>query len=180
METPTDPPGRITALGNHLIEVHGWLREELAALRADVDAHLAGHGGRPRQLRAHCLAFCSALSQHHTGEDDGIFPVLSELFPELRPVLDELARDHQMVTEILHSLEELVDRLGSETDPAKAQQVRAELDGLAALLELHFGYEEKRLVLALNSVNVQAGRPKRMAANLAVSADGAAQMQVDR
>lgn len=100
--------GRLAAFGNQLIEVHLWLREELARLRENVDSYLDGHGERPRELRAHCLAFCSALTRHHTGEDDGGFPVLAERFPALRPVLEELKRDHRTVTDTLLRLEELL------------------------------------------------------------------------
>jgi hemerythrin-like domain-containing protein len=153
METPIEPNGRLTAFGNQLIEVHIWLREELARLREDVDSYLDGRNERPRELRAHCLTFCSALSRHHTGEDDGAFPVLVEQFPELRPVLEELGRDHHVVTGILRKLEELLGDLEADPDPAEAQRVRAELDGLAALLESHFVYEEKRIVSALNSLS---------------------------
>lgn len=162
METPTDPDGRLTAFGNQLIDVHIWLREELARLREDVDAHLDGHAERPRELRAHCLTFCSALSLHHTAEDDGAFPALAERFPELGPVLEELSRDHHLVAGILRELEELLGGLVTDPDPAEAQRVRAELDGLAALLESHFVYEEKRLVAALDSLsapNSDGSRP---------------------
>ncbi|MFG1879784.1 hemerythrin domain-containing protein [Sphaerisporangium sp. NPDC049003] len=145
--------GRLAAFGNQLIEVHLWLREELARLREDVDSHLDGHGERPRELRAHCLTFCSALSRHHTGEDDGVFPVLAERFPALRPVLDELKRDHHLVSDILLRLEELLGGIQPDPGPSEARRVRAELDGLTALLESHFVYEEKRIVTTLNSLN---------------------------
>ncbi|GAA3090362.1 hypothetical protein GCM10017600_46320 [Streptosporangium carneum] len=153
METPTEPGGRLAAFGNQLIEVHLWLREELARLREDVDAFLDGHDGRPRELRAHCLAFCSALTRHHTGEDAGAFPVLAERYPELRPVIEELVHDHQTVTGILRSLEDLLDGLEAGPGPAEARRVRAELDGLTALLESHFVYEEKKIVDALNALS---------------------------
>lgn len=39
-------------------------------------------------------------------------------------------------------------------DPAR---VRVELEGLTALLESHFVYEEKRLVAALNALPAAAG-----------------------
>ncbi|TMR98971.1 hemerythrin domain-containing protein [Nonomuraea basaltis] len=135
------------AFGNQLIEVHLWLREELDALREDVDAFLAGDA-RPRELRAHCLTFCSALQRHHTGEDGGAFPELAERFPELGPVLDELRRDHQLVEDSLQRLQELLDGLDGAADPAA---VRRELDSLAALMETHFVYEEKRIVSALDA-----------------------------
>lgn len=143
------PDGRLTAFGNQLIEVHLWLREELATLREDIDVRLSG-GGRARDLRAHCLTFCSALNRHHTGEDGGAFPELAEHFPELRPVLDELRRDHRLVEDSLGRLQALLDGLDDDPDPV---QVRTELDSLAALMETHFVYEEKRIVAALNALN---------------------------
>ncbi|OPG06733.1 hemerythrin [Microbispora sp. GKU 823] len=141
---------RLMAFGNQLIEVHLWLREELAGLREGVDAYFAG-GARPRELRAHCLTFCSALTRHHTGEDDVAFPEVAGRFPELRPVLEELRRDHRLVEDSLRRLEALVAGLDEETDPA---EVRREMDSLAALMETHFVYEEKRIVAALNALNV--------------------------
>ncbi|WP_405764502.1 hemerythrin domain-containing protein [Streptomyces sp. NBC_01538] len=141
---------RLTAFGNQLIEVHIWLREELAALRQDVDAYLEG-GTRVRELRTHCLTFCSALDRHHNGENDVAFSKVAEQFPELRPVLEELRRDHQLVDDSLQRLETLVGELDRESDPT---DFRRELDGLAALVATHFTYEEKRIVSALNALKV--------------------------
>ncbi|MFE0027859.1 hemerythrin domain-containing protein [Amycolatopsis sp. NPDC059021] len=152
MEYPLDPGGRPKALGHQLIEVHLLLREQLAELRADVESFLDGRAGKPRSLRAHCLAFCSAVTRHHTGEDGEVFPALAQRFPELRPVLDELARDHRVVTGMLAELETLLGGLRRDAGPAEVRRVRAELDGLSALLESHFGYEEKRIASALDAV----------------------------
>ncbi|MFC4121775.1 hemerythrin domain-containing protein [Nonomuraea zeae] len=149
MEPSVKPGDRLTAFGTQLINVHFWLREELARLRRDVDAHLDGRADRPRELRTHCLAFCSALERHHTGEDAAAFPALAARHPELRPVLEELTRDHQQVSELLHRLQELLDRLGT----IEPRRVRAELDGLAALLESHFTYEERKIVAALDALD---------------------------
>lgn len=151
MHPPAEPSERLTAFGNQLIEIHVHLREELARLRASLDSP-DGKLRLSRQLRAHCLGFCAALSRHHTGEDGGAFRVLAEQVPELRPVLAELAEDHRVVAAVLRRVEELV------ADPAAAgPQLGAELDGLAALLESHFGYEERKLFAALNAVNREAG-----------------------
>lgn len=151
----SDPADRLTAFGNQLVDVHLWLREELARLRGGLDAHLSGTGDRPRELRAHCLAFCSALTRHHTAEDGGVFPALAAAHPELRPVLDELAHDHVQVEEILVRLQTLLDDLPAEPlGPEEARRVSGELDGLIALVESHFTYEEKKLVAALNGLSV--------------------------
>ncbi|MET9064524.1 hemerythrin domain-containing protein [Streptosporangium sandarakinum] len=167
--TTSDRPGdRLAAFGNQLIEVHLQLREDLDRIRENLDSHLDG-GERPRMLWAHCMTFCSALTRHHTGEDGGAFPVLAERFPELRPVIEQLEHDHQMVTGILSRVEELLGGLAPRADLSEAtdgteaadgtgavdaRAVREELDGLSAILETHFRYEEKKIVEALNSLDV--------------------------
>ena len=50
----------------------------------------------------------------------------------------------------LRRLQALVDGLDENTDPVEA---RRELDSLAALMETHFVYEEKRIVAALNELD---------------------------
>ncbi|KAA2263254.1 hemerythrin domain-containing protein [Solihabitans fulvus] len=155
---PTEPGDRARAFGNQLIDVHNWLRDELDRLREDVERHLDGEVWRPRDLRANCLTFCSALTRHHTGEDRGAFPLLGKEFPELRPVLAELERDHHLVNEVLRGLADLLGGLGGSRDTAEARRVRTELDTLAALLETHLTYEEKRIVAALDSLSVPAWR----------------------
>lgn len=140
---PSHPPsGRLTALGTQLIEIHDWLREELTRLRASLDS--PGGAALSRELRAHCVGFCAALDRHHTGEDGGAFRALAEQAPELRPVLAELSADHSIVADLLRRIDALL------TEAADGRSVRAELDGLAALLETHFTYEERKLVAALN------------------------------
>lgn len=149
-----------------MIEIHLWLSAELARLRASLDT--AG-GARPsRDLRAHCLTFCTALGRHHTGEDAGAFRLLAEQVPELRPVIANLITDHEVVAGILERVEALL--AGDTAVPFT--QVRAELDGLAALLESHFRYEEKRLVNALNSLTGRPGTTEELLGLTAPPADG--------
>jgi hypothetical protein len=127
---------RLTAFGNQLIDSHIRLRELLAELR---DGTYAGV-----DLATHCLTFCSVLTAHHSAEDDEGFPVLAKHFPELRAVLTELSHDHRQVAEVLDRLKDV-----STMDVGTAER---ELDTLAALLETHLVYEEKKLVAALNQL----------------------------
>lgn len=152
---------RLTAFGNQLIEVHIWLREQLEDLRDNVDAYFGGTGPPPRDLRVHCLAFCSALTRHHTGEDRTAFPAIAERFPELRRVITELKTDHNRVEWILGNLGKLLGDLPAEPDPATAARVRGELEGLAAIMETHFVYEEKKLISVLNGMDVPRWRTDR-------------------
>ncbi|MGC4758487.1 hemerythrin domain-containing protein [Micromonospora trifolii] len=145
------PAGRLAAVGNQMIEIHLWLSAELARLQASLDTP-------SRDLRAHCLTFCAALGRHHTGEDAGAFRLLAEEAPELRPVIDNLITDHEVVAGILERVEALLS--GDAAVPVA--QVRAELGGLAALLESHFRYEEKRLVTALNALTGRTGTTEEL------------------
>ncbi|MDG4805427.1 hemerythrin domain-containing protein [Micromonospora sp. WMMD1120] len=159
MHPTNTPTGRLAAVGNQMIEIHLWLSTALARIRARLDSPNPPDGARPsRDLRAHCLAFCAALGRHHTGEDAGAFRLLAEEIPELRPVIDNLIADHEVVAGILRRVETVL-----TGDPAvPPSRVRAELDGLAAILETHFRYEEKRLVTALNALTGRAGTAEEL------------------
>lgn len=155
VEPPSDAAWT-RGMGDFLVESHDWLRTELADLRRQVDG-LTGGGALTRpapdlgsQLRAHCVEFCAALQQHHTGEDMGAFPMLAERFPALAPVLATLGEEHKVVSRLREEIEQLVDDYEpGRTDPAL---LRAELDRLTAELEAHFRYEEQAVVTALNSM----------------------------
>jgi len=154
---------RIAAFGNQLVEVHIWLREQLADLQDNVDAYFAGGAVPPKDLRLHCLSFCSALQRHHRGEDGGAFPLISAEFPELRKVISDLKTDHNRIDWILGKLEKLLGDLPAEPDPLTAADVRAELVGLTAIMETHFIYEEKKLTSVLNSMDVPQWRAEQPA-----------------
>jgi Hemerythrin HHE cation binding domain len=136
---------RLTAFGNQLVDSHIRLRELLSRLR---DGTYSGI-----DLQTHCLAFCATLQGHHDAEDEGGFPVLSKHYPELKPVLAELSRDHGQIAEILDRLKVLSTMEGTQR----------ELDTLAALLETHLLFEEKKLVDALNRLRVSGDESAQVA-----------------
>ncbi|MEU4340400.1 nitroreductase/quinone reductase family protein [Nocardia sp. NPDC023852] len=150
---------RAAAIGDHLRQVHAQLRRDLATVRAGLDRHsnapdAVAKPTLPQELRTHCAAFCSALHEHHTSED-GVFPALVRLHPELAPVVDRLQREHGVVATALTELRELLDT-GESGDAAR---LRTEFDRLATELENHFSYEEDTLVETLNAADPAALRP---------------------
>ncbi|WP_420807915.1 nitroreductase/quinone reductase family protein [Amycolatopsis antarctica] len=158
-----DPrPGaeRLRGLGDFLVEGHDWLRRELAELRGQVGRIADGHAapgalerippGAAHRLRTHCLEFCSALEQHHIGEDMGAFPMLAQRFPALAPDLRRLGAEHAVVADLRERIGVLVESyVPGESDPVV---LRGELERLADRLEAHFDYEERTVVTALNAV----------------------------
>jgi iron-sulfur cluster repair protein YtfE (RIC family) len=138
--TPPDHD-RLMALSAQLFEVHDWLREQLADLRAGL-----GDGTWSGDLRTHCVTFCSVLRRHHTDEDDQLFPALAGEHPALADVLATLRRDHDQVAEMLDAIDALLRR------PGPRPEIAAELEGLSAVLESHLMYEERKLTAVLGSV----------------------------
>ena len=127
-------------MGDWLVEVHDWLRAELADVRAELNC------GTPRELRLRCAGFCTALTRHHTGEGTSIFPLLAGRFPALAPALAKLDEEHVVVARLQEEIQRLVEE---EADPAR---LRAEFDRLKSELDSHFAYEERTIVAALNAL----------------------------
>ncbi|MEU3573669.1 hemerythrin domain-containing protein [Kitasatospora sp. NPDC036755] len=155
--------GRTAALSLQLSQAHQDLRRRLADLRAglgrprhpdtygDTDAHggTGGSGGEDRLL-THCLAFCAALTNHHQGEDGGLFAQLLRERPDLAPTIGKLVEDHGLITDILTRVRDLA-ALAAATPGADLEAIGGELDGLAAIMDSHFGYEERALAAALDA-----------------------------
>ncbi|MFE4518832.1 hemerythrin domain-containing protein [Kitasatospora sp. NPDC056783] len=150
MASPSRGEDRTAALSLQLSSAHQDLRRRLAGLRANL--------GRPRPdgdgddaLRAHCLAFCTALTSHHQGEDDGLFARLLRERPDLAPTIAKLVEDHGLITRILTRVRDLADRAAATEPGTGLEAIGRELDGLAAIMDSHFGYEERALRAALDA-----------------------------
>lgn len=149
-------PDRTAALSRQLIQVHQALRERLRSLRQEAASrggHRAERDEIGEDLLSHCLSFCTAIHTHHTGEDNQLLPALRAAAPELAPVIDKLIEDHVLVAGIVRQVRELLTpgRFASGPDAL----VR-ELDGFIAILESHFGYEERRIAKALDTLGPAA------------------------
>lgn len=135
---------RLEAWGRELRLVHRELRTRIERLREQVfrgetDTELA------EDLRLFCLSFCGALSSHHTAEDTRLFPHVLAAHPGLSPVVDRLMEDHRMLAALIEDLERV-------TRTASAAQVLYHLDGITAIMESHFGYEERQLTAVLDAL----------------------------
>jgi hemerythrin-like domain-containing protein len=139
---------RIVAFGDELIRIHQHLRDTLNRLRADLGTAAVAAATR-LSFQEHCIGFCAAVTSHHTSEDRVAFPMLAAQHPELAPVLAELEQDHQLVAGVLRGVDELAARVVEGDEP---QLIRSGLDGLSAILESHFRWEERRIAAALNSL----------------------------
>lgn len=137
---------RFVAWGNELRAVHERLREALRVTRS-----AGASGGTPaRDLLLLCHGFCNALTGHHQGEDRELFPAIAAAHPELRETLRKLEQDHALITELVTSLEAATERAAPQAE------LDRHLDGLAAIMESHFQYEERQLLTILDNLTLDA------------------------
>lgn len=141
----TNDAQRAEVFSLQIRRAHQQLRDELARIREALggDEHVI------TGLQVHCLAFCSALATHHRGEGDGMFTQLLDARPDLAPAIGNLIDDHAAIAEILHQIRAL-GLQGKAIPPESLPELRREFDGLAAIVESHFGYEERAISAALD------------------------------
>ncbi|MEV0884829.1 hemerythrin domain-containing protein [Streptomyces microflavus] len=140
---------RLVAWSQELRRVHQRLREALDVTRAALDEGIPGESAT-RELLLYCHGFCAALDSHHQGEGRTLFPAIAAAHPELRPVLRSLEQDHSMIAHLLGGLSAAVDRAASP------EELDRHLEGIAALMENHFRYEERQLLAVLETLELSA------------------------
>ncbi|VXB69103.1 hemerythrin domain-containing protein [Pseudoclavibacter sp. 8L] len=140
---------RLIAWSSELRAVHARLR---TALRVTREAVESGDPAEPaaRDLLLYCHGFCSALDGHHRGEDRELFPAIAAAHPELRDTLRYLQQDHSMIAHLLSGLQSSVDA------GAPPRVLDRHLEGIAAIMESHFRYEERQLLEVLETLAFDA------------------------
>ncbi|CAM3545132.1 hemerythrin domain-containing protein [Stackebrandtia soli] len=137
---------RLTAWGDELRQVHRKLRRALALARMSLDGG-DEEAGLSDDLLLFCRGFCSALTGHHRSEDGSLFPEVVERRPDLAPVIAKLTQDHNMIDHLIGGLEKA---LSEKVSPEVAHQ---HLDGIEAVMETHFRFEESKLLEVLNAMD---------------------------
>jgi hemerythrin-like domain-containing protein len=138
---------RLVAWSAELRGVHARLRGALKVTR-DTLAEGAPGAEATRDLLLYCHGFCVALDGHHRGEDTKLFPAIEAAHPELSPVLRSLTRDHSMIAHLLSGLETAVKQ------SAPLGELERRLEGVGAIMENHFRYEERQLLSVLDALHL--------------------------
>lgn len=140
---------RLIAWSRELRSVHERLREALRVTRTALATGAPAEPAR-RDLLLFCHGFCTALTGHHEGEDRQLFPAIAAAHPELRDTLRYLQQDHSMIAHLLAALQATVDRM------APPDELDRHLEGIAAIMESHFRYEERSLLTVLDTLGLDA------------------------
>lgn len=140
---------RLVAWSSELRAVHERLREALHITREALAAGTPA-GDASRDLLLFCHGFCTALTGHHEGEDRRLFPAIAAAHPELADTLRYLEQDHSMMSHLIGGLQQAVE---TSAPPA---EIERHLDGLGAIMESHFAYEERQLLSVLETLDLRA------------------------
>ncbi|MFJ4223713.1 hemerythrin domain-containing protein [Microbacterium sp. NPDC089695] len=144
---------RLIAWADELRAVHARLREALAVTQ---DAVASGSSAEvaSRDLLLFCHGFCTALTGHHEGEDRMLFPALVEAHPELGDTIRKLMQDHSMISHLIGGLQSVI------STGSTARELEAHLEGIGAIMESHFRYEERELLAVLDGfvLDTEVGR----------------------
>ncbi|MFE9929926.1 nitroreductase/quinone reductase family protein [Streptomyces sp. NPDC005533] len=134
-------------IAGKLLDVHGWLRAQLALVRDLVREEPGGGGPLPLglQLRQHCLAFCHSLEFHHKSEDAGLFPYLEQQHSHMREFFRRLDAEHRVIARLQH---ELVQALDAPDGAGFGERV----ERLSRELEAHLDAEEEQLLPVLRAL----------------------------
>lgn len=150
------------AVGRHLVDVHNHYRGELRELRGLLDQVAKGitTAGQARSelnrltLRANnwalggvCQRQCVSYAEHHTSEDNSVFPYLHTQQRSLREVLDRLSAEHHAIGEVLEEIDAALVHLAR--NPTDIGPVSDAVDLLTDTLLSHFAYEERELITPL-------------------------------
>jgi hemerythrin-like domain-containing protein len=159
------------AIGNHLTDVHGNLRQELEKILGLLEQVKSGAVsiGRARSalsemtmrqtnwnLSAYCAAYCTRLTRHHGIEDESIFPHLRKSDAGLTPVIDRLEQEHVIIHDVIEGVDRaLVNLVRTEDDFTELQDA---MDILSDSLLSHLAYEEQQLSEPLARLGFYAGQ----------------------
>lgn len=140
---------RLIAWADELRAVHARLREALAVTQ-DAVASGSSAEAASRDLLLFCHGFCTALTGHHEGEDRMLFPALVEAHPGLGDTIRKLMQDHSMISHLIGGLQSVI------SSGSTAGELSSHLEGIGAIMESHFRYEERELLAALDGLMLDA------------------------
>ncbi|UUU41557.1 nitroreductase/quinone reductase family protein [Streptomyces sp. NBC_00162] len=137
-----EAPAGEGGIAGKLLEVHGWLRAQLALVREQ--ARGGGPGSLGLQLRQHCLAFCHTLEFHHRSEDAGLFPYLEQQHPHMREFFRRVDAEHRVIARLQEELVRALDGPGAGFSER--------VERLSRELEAHLDSEEAQLLPVLRAL----------------------------
>src|SRR5689334_10567271 len=136
--------------------VHGALRRDLLRTRAALTAEPYPQGRQRRAIGEHVVWMMEFLHAHHTGEDEGLWPLVRARNPTAGALLDSLEAEHRLIGPAAAALTSAGRRYAATAaDGPRAALVTA-LGELAAVLFPHLDREVEEAMPVVSASITQA------------------------
>ena len=137
--------------------VHSFFRRELRLAAGLVRRVPTGDTARAARIHDHLDLVARCLHEHHTVEDDLLWPLLLERLPEeLAPIVTLMEAQHQRLDSLLGRITVLQPAWRDHADRETAEELASTYDELYVALAEHLDDEEERLLpLAARSLSQQ-------------------------
>ncbi|WP_207755370.1 hemerythrin domain-containing protein [Nonomuraea cypriaca] len=121
--------------------VHGALRRDLDRTRAVLAGTPYPQGRQRRALGGHVVWMMEFLHAHHSGEDEGLWPLVRARNPAAGPLLDSLDADHRRIAPASETLTAAARHYAATTTDQTRLDLLAALEALADVLVPHLERE---------------------------------------
>ncbi|MBK1794469.1 hemerythrin domain-containing protein [Devosia sp. WQ 349] len=150
--------------GNHLRDIHDYLRQHLSTLGQLIERASAGEVAASevrdavdslpitanyKRFGNVCGQYCHLIHKHHTIEDQALFPALATRSPALKAVVERLEAEHVTVHHLLELMITKIMSLSDEPTRAHFDDAVEVFRAFEKLLLSHFKYEEDSIIDAL-------------------------------
>jgi hemerythrin-like domain-containing protein len=132
---------------SEMLMIHNMFRREFALMPRLVGAVIAGEHDRAQIIGDHVQTVTDLLHQHHTHEDENIWPLLLDRCGEsVAPLAGLMHRQHQQVATLLHEIHAALS-IWRDAVTVESRDALADLLGrLIPALKEHLSTEEDRVV----------------------------------
>jgi hemerythrin-like domain-containing protein len=138
MSFPADAPADTAMMGI----VHSALRRDLTRTTEAVSGGPPPGDDQRHAIAEHLVWMMDFLHHHHSGEDDGLWPLVRQLDPTASALLDDMDADHARIAPRLESVTAAGRRYGVDSSPQARESLLAVIVSLREVLDPHLAREE--------------------------------------
>lgn len=122
--------------------VHDAYRRDLERTRQALSTEPYPDDQRRKAIAAHVQWMMEMLHAHHTGEDNGLWPMVLQKNPDAARILEVMDADHHRIAPAMEELTSAATRYGTDGKPVARTELLDALDALRDVVLPHLRREE--------------------------------------
>jgi len=152
MNTDTTQPADTRIMGI----VHQALRRDLGRTRTALTGAEPPASETREAIARHVGWMMTFLHHHHTGEDEGLYPLVRARRPDAAALLDQMHADHERIQPAIAEVEARAVAYGAGDDDGERGSLLVALDDLEAFLLPHLLTEEAEMMPVVSATLTDA------------------------